>query len=171
METIVIFTLAVISASLTLVLTGAMTGLFWAFSVAVMPGLDGIAAGQAISAMQSFNQKIQNPVFFAIFIGALFAAPVTGVLLLMLGQRPAAMLFFAAAAVYIVGAFVLTAAVNVPMNNALDAVVLPVGLDEAARLWSDYSARWTRWNTVRAVASGASLLIAGAGVFLWGGQA
>ncbi|GAA3447753.1 DUF1772 domain-containing protein [Planomonospora venezuelensis] len=165
-----LFTLAALAAGLTILLTGTMTGLFSAFSVAVMPGLDVIDARQAIPAMQSINQKILNPVFLPMFVGALIAAPAAGALLLALGQGQAAVLFFAAAAAYILGAFAPTAAVNVPMNNALAAVSVPADPDEAARLWSGYSVRWTRWNTGRAVFCGISLLLAGLAVFVWGGR-
>ncbi|WP_307845459.1 anthrone oxygenase family protein [Planomonospora sp. ID67723] len=165
-----LFTLAALAAGLTIVLTGAMTGLFYGFSVAVMPGLDGIDARQAIPAMQSVNRKILNPVFLPMFVGTVLAAPAAGALLLALGQERAAVLFFAAAAAYVLGAFAPTAAVNVPMNNALDAADVPADPAEAARLWSGYSARWTRWNTGRAVFCGISLLLAGLAVFVWGGQ-
>lgn len=164
-----VFPLAVATAAAALVLTGAMAGVFFAFSVSVMPGLDAIKADQAIPAMQSINQKILNPVFLPTFVGAPIVAAVTGALLLALGQRPAAILLFLAAAVYVLGAFLPTMAVNVPMNVALDAATVPADPNEAARLWSDYSPRWTRWNNLRAAAGAVSLLLVGLAVFVWGG--
>ncbi|MBU3030269.1 anthrone oxygenase family protein [Paracoccus marinaquae] len=51
--------------------------------------------------------------------------------------------------------------VNVPMNQALAAVGLPLPADEAARVWSDYSSRWQVWNILRCLAAGGALLLTG----------
>jgi uncharacterized membrane protein len=163
-------TFAAISATVTLALTGAMAGVFYAFSIAVMPGLDGIQAEHAIRAMQSINRKILNPVFLATFVLAPVAAAVTGGLLLWLGQTAAAVVCFLAAVTYVLGTFVPTVVVNVPMNEGLDSADVPTDPDAAARLWSDYSTRWTRWNTARAVFSALSLLLVGLSLFVWGRQ-
>lgn len=160
--------LAAVSAAVTLVLIGLMAGVFYAFSVSVMLGLDAIKAEQAIRAMQSINRKIQNPVFLAAFLGAPIAASVTGVLLLLDEQASAGVIFLLAAAAYILGTIAPTAAVNVPMNNALDVADVPADANEAARLWTGYSGRWTRWNTLRAVVNSISLLLAGLALFAWG---
>lgn len=162
--------LTAILATVALALTGVMAGLFYAVSVAVIPGLDGIKADQAVSAMQSINRKILNPVFFTAFFGAPVAAAATGGLLLALGQTWAAVLFFLAAATYALGTFAPTVVVNVPMNDALDAAGVPSDEETAARLWSDYSPRWTRWNTLRAVFNVVSLLLVGLALFVWGRQ-
>lgn len=163
-----VFLVAALSAAAAVALTGAMSGLFFAFSVSVLPGLDGIGADRSVPAMQSMNRRIQNGVFFTAFFGAPAAALAAGVLLLLLGQAPAGTAFFAAGAVYLVGAFLPTVAVNVPMNERLDAVEASSDAAGAARIWSEYSPRWTRWNTLRAVSASAGLLLAGLGVFLWG---
>ncbi|MEU8254312.1 anthrone oxygenase family protein [Micromonospora inaquosa] len=159
-------TLAAWSAAVTLVLTGAITGVYFAFSVAVMPGLNAVDAGTAIRAMTSINQKIQNPLFFVTFFGPIVAATVTGVLLLIPGHRTPGVLFLLAAGVYLVGALIPTVLVNVPMNETLDAAGVPTDPAEAARIWASYSSGWMWWNSVRAVASLISLLLAGLGIFL-----
>ncbi|GLW98532.1 anthrone oxygenase family protein [Microtetraspora sp. NBRC 16547] len=162
-----LFALTAVSAAVALLLTGAIAGLFYGYSVSVMPGLDGIAAEHAIPAMRRINEKILNPRFFASFLGTPVASAVTGGLLLALGEPAAAVLFFAAAATYVLGAFVPTAAVNVPMNQALAVATVPADPAEAARLWSEFSGRWTRWNTSRAVFCLISLLLAGLGLYVW----
>ena len=53
-----------------------------------------------------------------------------------------------------VGVFGETMVVNVPMNNALDAVD-PAG-DESVSYWRTYLQRWTAWNHVRALAGAAA---------------
>jgi uncharacterized membrane protein len=160
--------LAAVSATVTLALTGAMAGLFFAFSVSAMPGLDGIAPEQAIRAMRSINRKILNPVFFVAFLGAPVAAAVTGGFLLWLDEGLAAVVAFLAAATYVLGAFAPTIGVNVPLNEALEAGEAPTDPDEAARRWAAYAGRWTRWNTLRAVFNTLSLLLVGFALFVWG---
>ncbi|MCP2338663.1 anthrone oxygenase family protein [Actinomadura rupiterrae] len=162
------FQLATASAGLSILMTAGMAGTFFGFSVGVMPGLNATRASSAIAAMNAINQKIQNPLFLGAFMLAPVVAVVAGVLLMMLDQKHAAWLFFAAAGVYFVGAFLPTAAVNVPMNNHLAHVKVPHDLAAATKVWTDYSGRWTTWNSVRAVCCGASLLLMGAGAFLWG---
>ncbi|RKS73649.1 putative membrane protein [Actinomadura pelletieri DSM 43383] len=160
--------LAGVSVTLSLIMAAGMAGTFFGFSTGVMPGLNAARPASAIDAMQSVNQKIQNPVFVAMFLLVPLLAVAAGVLLLTLDHRSAAILFFVAAAVYFVGALVPSFAVNIPMNNDLDAVTIPTDPSEAARVWSDYSGRWTAWNTVRAVFGWASLLAMSVGVYLWG---
>jgi uncharacterized membrane protein len=161
---------AALSATVALALTGAMAGLFYAFSVSVMPGLDAITAEQAIRAMQSINRKILNPVFLTTYVVAPIAGLATGGLLFWLGQNWAAVIFLGAAATYLLGAFVPTAVVNVPMNDALEAAQVPTDTDEAAQRWSSYSARWTWWNTLRALFCLISLLLIGLALVVWGRQ-
>jgi len=57
------------------------------------------------------------------------------------------------------------------VNDALDTVKVPSTVEGAARVWSDYSSRWTLWNHVRTVSSSVSLLLVGAGLFIWGTRA
>jgi uncharacterized membrane protein len=160
--------LSAIASLIAVLMTGGMAGVFFAFSVAVMPGLDAAKATAAIAAMQGINQKIQNPVFLLTFVGAPLVGAVAGGVLVAAGERRAALLFFAAAAVYVLGSFLPTMAVNVPMNNDLDAVSIPSDLADAARVWADYSTRWTAWNHLRTAASAISLLLMAVGLYDWG---
>ncbi|WP_141575721.1 DUF1772 domain-containing protein [Actinomadura sp. WMMA1423] len=162
------FSLAGVSAALSIIMAAGMAGTFFGFSAGVMPGLNAARPSSAIDAMQGINQRIQNPVFVAMFLLVPVTAAAAGVLLLTLDQRSAALLFFAAAGLYFVGALLPSFAVNIPMNNDLDGVTIPKDVSEAARIWSDYSGRWTAWNTVRAVFSWASLLAMSLAVYVWG---
>ena len=73
-------TLAAICAAVTVLMAGGMAGLFFAFSVSVMPGLDATRSAAAIGSMQSINQKIQNPVFLLTFVGLPVVAILAGVM-------------------------------------------------------------------------------------------
>ena len=73
---------------------------------------------------------------------------------------PAQVLILLAAFAYVVGVQVPTVAVNVPLNNRLQAVnvdALDPATQQRARL--DFEPRWNRWNAVRTVV--ASLAAAG----------
>ncbi|RKN03846.1 DUF1772 domain-containing protein [Streptomyces radicis] len=159
---------AAVTAALALLFAAAMTGVFFAFSVSVMPGLDAVEPPLAVRSMQSFNVAIVNPAFLLAFLGLPVAALATGVLLILLGHRAAGVAFLASGAVYALGALLPTGAVNVPMNDTLAALGTPESAARAAEAWADYAPRWTRWNHVRAVVSGLSLLLAALGSWLWG---
>ncbi|RKN38516.1 anthrone oxygenase family protein [Streptomyces hoynatensis] len=156
--------LAVLAAAATLLTSAAMTGVFFSFSTSVMPGLDALEPGGSVRAMQSMNEKILNPLFLTAFTAAPLAAVAAGVLLLLLGHGAAGLLFLAAAAVYLLGVLLPTAAVNVPMNEALAALAPP----DAVGAWAGYRGRWTRWNSLRAACGAATVLLAGLGLYLWG---
>lgn len=164
-----LFTL--ICAAVSFVGAAGMAGAFFGFSTGVMPGLNAARPSAAIDAMQGINQKIQNPLFIAMFVLTPVVAVVTAILLLTLDQKAAAILFFAAAGVYVLGALFPSFAVNIPLNETLDKTEIPADPGEAARVWADYSGRWTTWNSVRAVAGWASVLAMAAGAYLWGRDA
>jgi uncharacterized membrane protein len=52
---------------------------------------------------------------------------------------------------YLAGCIGVTMVFNVPLNNALAAVVPETA--EGAKVWSHYLSAWTFWNHVRTVAS------------------
>lgn len=155
------------SALVTLLLTGAIAGFFYAFSVAAMPGLDLARPDAAIQSMQRINRAVLNPVFFTTFFVTPVAALVTAFLAWRLGAPVPARWFGLAALVYLGGAFVPTVVINVPLNEALGRLDVPEAVGEAQRVWAEYSERWTRWNTVRTAFSVLSLLCVGLGLLAW----
>lgn len=78
------------------------------------------------------------------------------------------MAFAAAAVIYFSGGLMLTMAVNVPMNEALAEITVPENTERAKEIWSTYSSKWQVFNQIRTVASMATLILTGAGVYtLW----
>jgi uncharacterized membrane protein len=120
--------------------SGLMAGLFFSFSTAVMPGLADLPAEHARAAMRRINVSIQNPVFLLVFVGNVVLCGVE----VFQGRIVGGLL-------YIVGSFLLTMFVNVPMNNRLERT------DDA--YWPDYLRKWTIWNHVRGLACLASMII------------
>ena len=131
-----------------LLASALMAGFFYAYSVSVMRGLSATDPVAAALGMRSINALIRTPVFFLSFFGALVFPLVAA---LLARGRPVMLLALAGALAYGLGAFLVTVAVNVPLNDAL-AAATPTA-DNAAALWRDYAGPWTRWNHVRTLAS------------------
>ena len=66
-----------ILAALSTVAVGLMSGLYWAFSVAVMPGLRDADDRAFVTTMQAINRRILNPWFLTVFMGSLLL-PIAG---------------------------------------------------------------------------------------------
>ncbi|MEL6750538.1 MAG: anthrone oxygenase family protein [Pseudomonadota bacterium] len=144
-----------------LLFTGAIFGFFFAWVCSTMWGLDASDPRIAITAMQNMNASVRNAVFFPAF----FLTPIVQIgaaVVFWWGSHSAVAIPLAlAAAVYLAGAFLPTALVNVPMNEALAAVAVPDSMEEAQAIWRDYSGRWQAWNIARTFGSGLSLLLVG----------
>jgi uncharacterized membrane protein len=101
--------------------------------------------------MQSVNIAVINPMFLGLFLGT--AALCVGVSVAALARwgEPGTAYLLAGAAVYVLGAFGVTIACNVPLNNQL-ATLQPTDPD-ALHHWARYVSRWTAWNHVRTIAA------------------
>mmetsp|Transcript_55950 Transcript_55950/g.99649 ORF Transcript_55950/g.99649 Transcript_55950/m.99649 type:complete len:189 (+) Transcript_55950:58-624(+) len=131
---------------------GLLSGLYFIFSFCVMWSLNKQAPATAITVMNTINVVIINPAFMSVFFGT----PLVCAALLFRswwdGIWKADNVYMATgAAVTLIGEFVVTMTMNVPMNDALASYDLGSG-DDAAE-WSNYSTSWTAWNTVRMSAS------------------
>jgi uncharacterized membrane protein len=131
--------------------TGLSAGLLYAFAVAVMPGIGGVPDTSFVSVMQAINRSIVNPWFLLTFlggpvltIGAVISRNVTG------GPGPWWPLI--AATVLVLLSVLITAGLNIPLNNALDAAG---SLDPAAAREA-FESRWVSWNIARTVVSTAA---------------
>ncbi|NJC24160.1 putative membrane protein [Arthrobacter pigmenti] len=132
-----------LTLSLATICTGLIAGLFFAFSVAVMPGLRRVDDAAFVGSMVAINRAIQNPLFALIFFGA-FLFPALALLLDLSGPQVAALPLGLGFALYSV-ALGITFAVNIPLNAKLERG----GGDHSLR--RGFEARWVRWNTVRTV--------------------
>ncbi|MCD7061160.1 anthrone oxygenase family protein [Pelagibacterium xiamenense] len=160
--------LAGILATLALLTSAIMAGFFFSYSVSVMWGFDAAAPGSAIDGMQKINTVIQNAWFFPSFFGAPVFAVLAAIVFWAMGMRDVGVVFGLAGLCYLIGAFGITVAVNVPMNEALGRESIPLDAEAARALWMDYSTRWTWWNHIRTIASIASALLCGLALFLAG---
>lgn len=149
-----------VARMLAVLLLGLMAGFFYAFSVTVMPGLDRVDPATAIDAMNGINAAVRNPVFFFTFFVTPFIAILGAAMSMIRGERRAGWTCGAAAILYLLGVIAPTAAVNVPMNQALALFVFEAAANPLDMVWSDYSSRWTQWNTLRGSVSAVCMVLA-----------
>lgn len=130
---------------------GLIAGLFFIFSNTIMKSFDRLPSASAILAMQTIDLVIINPLFLTIFFGT--AAICLGLLVTALANwsAPGALCLAVGSLAYLIGSIGVTMACNVPLNNRLAAIAEPEAAPVAT--WMEYSAPWTRWNHVRAIAS------------------
>lgn len=146
---------------LSLLLSGAIFGFFYAWVCSTMWGLDAADPAIAIGAMQAMNASVRNAVFAPAFFGTPLVLVATAMLAWFCRLKAASAIFAIAGLLYLFGGMMLTLAVNVPMNEVLAAVVIPNDAAEAGLIWEAYSEPWQFWNAVRTVVSGLTLALTG----------
>ena len=142
---------ALIAATLT---TGLMAGLFYAYSCSVMPALKGADDRTFVDTMQRVNVAIVNGWFLLAFLGA----AVFGVLAAVLHFGRPGFGWVVAGAVLYVATLVITGAVNIPLNNALDAAGDPAAVPDLTAVREAFETTWVRWNLARTATSSAGFL-------------
>ncbi|HST73255.1 MAG TPA: anthrone oxygenase family protein [Kocuria rosea] len=132
-----------------------VAGFYVAFSAVVMPALERRPAAEAVSTMVAINEAAVRLPFMALFFGSAAASAAT-VVAAPIEDDPAVALRVAGAVASLAG-WVLTMAVNVPLNTGL-ARHPPTA---RAAAWAGYTRAWTRANHLRAASStiGAVLLL------------
>lgn len=142
---------------------GLVAGVFFAFSSFVMPALARLPRLQGLVAMQSINVVVLNRSFLGLFFGTALGSGLLLLDALFRWSAPGARLRLVGGALYLLGSLLVTAACNVPWNQAL-ASLLPEG-KSAARAWVEFVSAWSFWNHVRTAASfgAAALLTLGLG--------
>ncbi|RKE18890.1 putative membrane protein [Streptomyces sp. TLI_171] len=148
----VLRTVTLIGAVLT---TGLGAGLFYSYACSVMPGLAKVDDRAFVDTMQRINVAILNGWFMLSFVGALVLIAAAGILQWRGGDRTV-LLWIGAAAVLHLTVFVVTAAVNVPLNDKLAAAGAPDRLTDPAAVRAAFEDVWVRWNLVRAVTATAA---------------
>lgn len=147
---------------LSLLFSAAIFGFFYAWVCSTMWGLDQTPPEVAIQAMNAMNRSVRNAVFAPAFFGTPLVLAVTAAWGWATGRRAAAMRLVAAVLVYLLGAFVPTVMINVPMNQALMLTDLSQPTQVLSEIWTAYSSTWQISNIARTVASGVALLLVGA---------
>jgi uncharacterized membrane protein len=133
--------------------TGLAAGVLYAYAVSVDLGLAVQPDESYVATMQAINDKIQNPVFFASFFGAVLFSLAALVAHYPRPRSRRFLLIALACVLYIGGGFLLTASINVPLNNQLAAVDPDSSARVLAAARAAYEGPWDFWNTIRTVFS------------------
>ncbi|WP_329121996.1 anthrone oxygenase family protein [Streptomyces sp. NBC_01465] len=147
-----------------LVLTGIVSGVWYAYSTSVMLALGDAGDRTFIDVMQRINDRIENPVFFLAFFGALI---LTGISYWQL-RKSAARWWVLAALVLYAAVFLLTSGVNVPLNDELAQAGNPARIADPAAVREKFEGTWVAWNHVRGVLTIAAVGCLGRALFLYG---
>ena len=139
---------------LTALLCSLVAGFLFAFAVVVMPGLKKLDDAAFIRAFQVIDGVIQKnqPIFVIVWLGSILAVVTSSVLGLWALTGWHLALQVLVLLVYLLGVQLPTFAINIPMNNRLQALSIE-GLNAAAlyAARAPFEHRWNRWNRFRAV--------------------
>lgn len=130
---------------------GIMAGVYFTFSTFVMRALSVIEPSSGIKAMQSINIVIQKSLFLPLFFGTSLAALAAVAVSVLVDEVQVSHWMALAGTIYLVGMFICTMTLNIPLNNRLDAV--DPKSKEGAEVWEVYLEKWTLRNHIRTVAS------------------
>ncbi len=137
-----------------------IAGLLYAYSCSVNIGLGRLSDTEYVSAMQSINRAIQNPVFFISFMGSLVFLPISTYLNYGQPISTRFWLLLAATSTYLIGVFGITIFGNVPLNNALEVFSLPsASVKDIAVQRAKFEVPWNNFHLIRTVASIVALIL------------
>ena len=147
------------------VLTGLSAGLFYAWSVSVIPGTQKVADPAYLETMQSINRAILNPSFFLIFFGSIFFLSIASIYEFN-ENKVAFWLLLSASIFYLIGTVGVTGLGNVPLNNQLDALELTkINASNIAESRKFYELNWNRMHLIRTIFAVISFLLSVLAVF------
>jgi uncharacterized membrane protein len=148
-----------------MVAMGLMAGIFYAFTISVMPGLARSDDRTFVTAMQNINLAIENAAFLAVFFGAFVFTLVAAILQQRLGRRAAARWIVASLALYVV-ALAITMGINVPLNDQLASAGDPSRIVDLAAVRTNFEGPWVAAHLARTVACTLALACLGRALLL-----
>jgi uncharacterized membrane protein len=134
---------------------GLLAGLYFFSAIAVMPALTAADDRTLVDAMQQLIDKIENPAFFLVLLGAPALATVALVQARRSGQAKIAGWIVAGLALYTV-MIVITFAVHIPLNDDLKQAGDPDRIANIAQVRDDFVTPWVAWDIVRTLATTAA---------------
>ena len=142
------------------ILTGLSAGLFYAWSVSVIPGTKKVLDLTYLETMQSINRAILNPAFFAVFFGSILLL-VTAGFYEYNHNRLAFVLIMASSIAYLFGTIGVTGLGNVPLNDQLEVLnIAETATEKIAEFRRLYETRWNRLHHIRTLFALLSFLLA-----------
>lgn len=151
-------------------LTGLSAGLFYAWSVSVIPGTQKVSDEAYLQTMQSINRAILNPAFFVVFFGSAVLLSLSNFYAYHMDKSVFAF-FLAATLFYIFGTIGVTGMGNVPLNDKLDELDLMQSSSEIlSKFRVSYETKWNRFHSIRTGFSVISFLLALIGLMINSGK-
>ncbi|MFI1437621.1 DUF1772 domain-containing protein [Streptomyces fructofermentans] len=147
------------------VTTGLVAGLFYAYACSVMPALTRSDDRVFVEVVQNVNDVIQNPVFLLAFTGAPL---LTAVSAWQLRGTPRPRRWVYAALLAHGLAFLVTVALNIPLNDRLAEAGTPATAAGASAVREEFEDPWVAWNVVRTVLSACALGLLARALVLYG---
>src|SRR6185369_318618 len=95
---------------------GLLAGLYFAFSAFIMTALGRIAQTSGIMAMNAINVVIVQSLFMPLFIGTTLSSLALAVAAIIRWGEAGASAMLVGGILYVVGMFLCTAVINVPLN-------------------------------------------------------
>ncbi len=142
------------------VLTGLSAGLFYAWSVSVIPGTQKVVDTTYLETMQSINRAILNPAFFLVFFGSVVFLSISSIYEFH-ANKTAFWLMLGASITYLLGTVGVTGLGNVPLNDQLEAMKLgDLAINKASEFRRYYESNWNRLHQIRTVFAVLSFILA-----------
>jgi len=146
-----------------IITTGLMSGLWYGWTVSVIPGTRRVADTNYVDTMQHINRAIINPAFIIPFMGIPAIIGLAAFLQFRSGDTRRGWILIGALGTYVIGVLGVTIGGNVPLNDALDAFDLAGSTDQAINdRRHTYETPWNRWHYLRTAANVAALALTAA---------
>jgi uncharacterized membrane protein len=131
---------------------GLQAGTYYTWACGVMPGLARGDDRTFVTSMQNMDIAIVNPVFMLSFLGAPLLAGAA-----IATSNSAARPWAIAGTAFAIATIAITAAGNIPLNNALHAAGSVDRITDLAAVRRHFESAWVNWNIARTLTSTASL--------------
>ena len=148
------------------ILTGLSAGLFYAWSVSVIPGTKGVMDLAYLETMQSINRAILNPAFFLVFFGSIVLLSISSIYEFH-NNKWVFGLMLASSITYLIGTVGVTGLGNVPLNDQLEVLkIAEAGADKISEFRKYYESNWNRLHLIRTVFAVLSFVLAVLALFI-----
>ena len=149
-----------------IVLTGLSAGLFYAWSVSVIPGTRKVPDLTYLETMQSINRAILNPAFFLVFFGSILFLSISSIYEFHSNKWVFGFML-ASAITYLIGTVGVTGLGNVPLNDQLDIMNLVESSSEKITEFRKfYETKWNRLHSIRTSFAVLSFMLAVMALFV-----
>ena len=145
---------------LAVTLNGLLAGVFFTWTNAITPGIGMLDDIGYLSAFQSMNRTILNPLFYVVFFGSIVFSPIAAFIQFQSDVNIIFWLLLLVIIVYGVGVIFITFMGNIPLNEQLDKILLQkINSNNASKFRAHFEDRWNNLHFIRTVTSSASFLL------------